>query len=122
MKFEAGKCYRMRNGRKAQVDHVDCDGIYPMSGVVTNTDGGKNPCAWYANGRTKDEHYEIPLDIFDLVALWDESVKIYIALGKKDSKNGVGLAYWQECHPTELTISVEVELTDKQAKQLGINV
>ena len=123
MKFEAGKSYRMRNGLKAQIDHVDCDGIYPMSGVVTNTDGGKNPCAWYANGRTKDEHYGIPLDIFDLVSPWDEPVKIYIALGEEKSElNGVGFAYWEERRTNDLIICVEVELTDEQARALGINV
>ena len=126
MKFEAGKCYRMRNGRKAQVDHVDCDGIYPMSGVITNIDGGKNPCAWYPNGRTKDEHYEIPLDIFDLVALWDEPVKIWVYLRIEFHANGIfsGTGVWSTVDDRSLSLAppIEIELTDGQAKQLGITI
>ena len=116
MKFEAGKCYRMRNGRKAQIDHVDGDVDSALIGIYWDSYGIKQPSSWNQTGLF---HQKIGETCLDLIEPWDEPVKIWINVVNK--QHG---ASWSERRDItqDYLFSVPVEITDEQARALGINV
>ena len=122
MKFEAGKCYRMRNGRKAQVDHDDGCVNNELIGVEWTRKGEKEAIGWNMNGRLLEEDEKSNLD---LVALWDEPTKIWVQLCKESisAANGTRhIAAWSEYEDVLEThdLILSIELTQEQAKQLRI--
>lgn len=66
--IEAGKSYRTRGGLKATVDRMDCDGAYPLRGVICR-DGKNIGERWTPAGKYRMHGGESP---DDLIAPWTE--------------------------------------------------
>ena len=99
LKFEVGKCYRTRDGRKATVLLIRPGYtvllIRPgyMTGEIEGFDATRGPFVWTTGGSFYRE--TIPSDL-DLVAEWREPVRLRVVLTEKRMGNAKRLQVFRE--------------------------
>ena len=104
MKFEIGKMYKIRDGRKAQIFMLN-NGTGSMFGAI-DTESYWTPCAWLTSGCFKDSKTE---NLSDIVSEWSEPKKM-----KK-----VAL-FVRKNHQGEIVIGDYMQ-TEERAKEVCVN-
>jgi hypothetical protein len=75
MKFEIGKMYKTRDGRKAQIFMPD-NGAGHMYGAVSNDRDCWNLHSWYSSGEAHYDERGFEHKKYDLVSEWTEPKKM----------------------------------------------
>ena len=94
MKFEIGKMYKTRDGRKALVFMPD-NGAGHMYGAVSDDRGCWNVHSWYSSGEAHYDERGLEHKKYDLISEWTEPKKprMLAPCFYKSTMAGVKLSY-----------------------------